>query len=234
MRSLLLAFCLLAPAVCSPSSPSESALRALAAHGIESAAEAAALGLDTADLRELGVENVADRIAILKQKSDNKGTAAATVAAGGGGGIGPVDTRQDFHFVASYVNTTRQWGKCINIIVKYRYPRGVYSDQSYIDYRQIRELALYYAEPTEKLPVETQWELVNMAFVKETFGRWNITGISSQIQVMSEWTAEINEPGNHGSTVTHGDMQPMEEPWVNNFLFDCTKYDGQQQTRVIV
>ena len=199
--------------------PSVGAMHVLNAYGIASHEEALALGLDSEDLRAMGIDRVEDRIAILKNNKD-KNTK-----------ITPQDTRQDFHFVASYINSTRQYGKCINIIVKYRYPRGVYSDQSYIDYRDVRTLALHYAQPTEELPVETQWELVNMAFVQETFSKWNITGISSQIQVMSSQVANLNEPGNHGSTVTHGDIQPLGEPWINNFLYDCTRFNGPHYQR---
>ena len=212
MRTFQSLFILAAACQAVSALPSESAQRALAAHGIGSAAEAAALGLDAADLRAIGVDDVGDRVEILKQKL-----------------ISSAQTRQDFHFVASYVNSTRQYGKCLQIVVNYRYPRGSYTDQSYIDYRDVRKLALHYAEPTDSMPIETQWELVNMAFVEATFAKWNITGISSQIQVMSSETPDIDEPGNHGSTVTHGDMEPLGEPWVNNFKYDCTKYSGPQQ-----
>ena len=48
----------------------------------------------------------------------------------------------------------------------------------------------------------------------------------SQIQVMSSVTDAVNEPGNHGSTLTRGESKPITEPWVNNFVYDCTKFNA--------
>ena len=64
---------------------------------------------------------------------------------------------------------------------------------------------------------------MNIAFVNETMRDYNITAMSSQFQVMSSMTPTIDEPGNHGSTVTVGDLAPVDEPWVNNFQYDCAK-----------
>lgn len=85
---------------------------------------------------------------------------------------------QDFAFVASYINSTRQYGKCLNFIVKYRY----IGDQ-YFDYKPLRETLMYYSEPTPELPMAVYWEIVNKAFVKNITSRYSLEGISSQIQV---------------------------------------------------
>lgn len=61
-----------------------------------------------------------------------------------------------------------------------------------------------------------------MRFVQESVARWNVTGLSSQFQVMESRVPEVWEPGNHGSTITTGDIEPVQEPWVNNFRYDCT------------
>ena len=114
LRKLLVALILSAAASASvplDALPSEGALQALAASGINSAAEAAALGLDSADLRELGVAEVNDRVAILRQRNEVVAAAASVAAAAAtsvGGVVTPEQTRQDFNFVASHVNTTRQ------------------------------------------------------------------------------------------------------------------------------
>ena len=129
----------------------------------------------------------------------------------------------DFTFVASYVNSSRQLGKCLNIIVNYRYP----SVNSYIDYIEMREMALWYAaEPTEELPWDSTWERINELFIYNVSNTFNISGISSQIQVMDHTSNPVLvEPGNHGTIMTLGDITPQTEPWVNNFLYDCTLYE---------
>ena len=130
----------------------------------------------------------------------------------------------DFTFVASYVNSSRQLGKCLNIIVNYRYP----SVDSYIDYIEMREMALWYAaEPTEELPWDSTWEKINESFIRNASNTFNISGITSQIQVMDHTSNPILvEPGNHGTIMTVGNMTPQQEPWINNFLFDCTIYEN--------
>ena len=63
-----------------------------------------------------------------------------------------------------------------------------------------------------------------MAFVQETFQ----SGISLALvpkSAMSSQVANLNEPGNHGSTVTHGDIQPLGEPG-SIIFYDCTKFNA--------
>lgn len=182
------------------------------------------LGLTSTDLHELGI-SVRDRIFLLRA-----GSTAATRAAKSGSGTTTDDDSlvlaQDFAFAATYINSTRQYGKCLHMIVKYRYPQAAIQDQSFPDYRDIYARALWYAQPSEELPMETKWELVNNYFVREIMASYNLAGLSSQIQVMdSQDNPSIFEPGNHGSTVTAGDLgqPPTAEGWVNTFQFDCTK-----------
>ena len=44
---------------------------------------------------------------------------------------------EDFIFSASYLNSTRQWGKCLHLVVKYRYKPG-----GYYDYKPMRQEAV--------------------------------------------------------------------------------------------
>jgi len=47
-----------------------------------------------------------------------------------------------------------------------------------------------------------KWEIVNQAFVADVMSSYNITGMSSVIQVKSQYNNPVLEPGNHGSVVT--------------------------------
>jgi hypothetical protein len=104
------------------------------------------------------------------------------------------------------------------------------TQQGYFDYRDIYALALTYAQPTLQLPMEAQWEVVNLVFVPDVMSKYpQIVAISSQIQVLSEINQYIAEPGNHGSTTSiipdehSATFAPLAEPWVNAFKYDCTK-----------
>jgi hypothetical protein len=164
--------------------------------------------LDAQDLRDLGLD-LSQRIALRISLSDT----------------------QDFTFVVSHFNSTRQWGKCLNIIVKYRYLPGTTANSTgggYLDYREMRKLALVLAQPTQDYPMNVQWEAVNHALVDEILLRYGsqITAVSSQMQVLHEMNLYIDEPGNHGSIVTVGDISPNNEPWINAFRYDCTQEPG--------
>lgn len=52
----------------------------------------------------------------------------------------------------------------------------------YIDYRPIYEEAMgYLTQPTEELPTDVQWEVINNAFVTWLLGAYNMTAASSQV-----------------------------------------------------
>ena len=142
----------------------------------------------------------------------------------------PSRTTQDFVFEVRHYMSSRQSGKCLNIIVKYRYIPGA-GNSTYIDYlARLRPIVLRYAEPTAALPEITYWELVNKAMVQEMMGTYaDITGISSQFQVMNDLGSKQVEPSNHGSIVTMGDptLAAVAEPLTNAFpasMDDCTKH----------
>jgi hypothetical protein len=173
------------------------ALDALRAYGVGSGADAAALGLSSADLVAMGVSDVADRVALLQatrardlQQQPAKSVVgtlfsgdatavpapAPTAPPAGGDDDEPLQLAQEFSFALTYVNSTRQWGKCLHQVVRYRYPSA-----ATFDYRPVFEQAKVYLEPSEDLPVNSQWELVNTAFVTWFMGAYNITSVSSQV-----------------------------------------------------
>ena len=126
----------------------------------------------------------------------------------------------DFEFTAAYVNSTRQWGKCLHILVKYRYR----ADQ-YLDYRPMREAAISLLKaPTAELPVDAKWEEVNRELVRGMVAQYSVAAIVSQVVVRHEQTKEISEPGTHGSIISAGDLSMPPSPFslVDSFKYDCT------------
>ena len=164
--------------------------------------------LDNQDLRELGL-TLPQRLSIKKLFA----------------------TAQDFTFVVSHFNSSRQWGKCLNIIVTYRYFPTASSNSTgggFLDYRRMRDYATTLAQPTEQFPLQVQWEVVNNELVRQIMNKYStqIISVSSQIQVLTESNIHIQEPGNHGSIVTKGAMPPLSQNWINAFRYDCTKTNG--------
>ena len=193
------------PSSASSADPFDTALDILNSHNLSLRD---VVHLDAFDLRSLGLD-LSQRIALRASFS----------------------SIQDFSFVVSHFNSTRQWGKCLNIIVKYRYLPGTRANSTgggYLDYREMRNLALILAQPTEAYPMEVQWEAINYALVHEIMLKYRsqITAVSSQIQVLTEMNVHIKEPGNHGSIVTLGNIAPSNEPWINAFRYDCTQEPG--------
>ena len=125
---------------------------------------------------------------------------------------------QEFVFTIANFYTQRQMGKLLNIAIKYRYPNNASASQ-YIEYvSAMRSVAMVYMEPTEALPLRTYWEAVNMAMVSNLTASFpNVLGFSSQILVQGDVQGSMYEPGDHGSLVTVGDVEPLNIlPYFNN------------------
>lgn len=176
--------------------------------------------LDGADLREMSVP-VHDRIALLRIKRRVALDATSSQQHVHNPGL----PAEDFVFVVKHVNSSRQSTKCLNIIVKYRYPVGV-NTSGYIDYKLLRSVVLEYAQPTPALPEMALWEDINKQLALKLMSKFKIDAVSTQIQVLNQVIGAIYEPGNHGSIVTFGDMAPLSEPWANAFAYDCTAQSG--------
>lgn len=139
----------------------------------------------------------------------------------------PVE-KVDFHFQILGIETPRQSNKTLNVFVRFRYRQNSshcpYSttDNLCIQYQQdIHSAILSIAnQPTPELPVDTEWERVNLAICRYIFNRWKslIVGVSTAIHVNGDGRSAAErgtmpyEPGAHGSTCTIGppDFSPVE------------------------
>ena len=168
--------------------------------------------LQSHDLAELGL-SLPQRLAWHAAVANGSGTAsiAGAIATGGDGrGLDMATAHQDFMFTIANYKTQRQMGKLLNVAIKYRYPDNV-SSSHYIEYvSAMRSVAMAYLEPTKALPVKTYWELVNMAIVSNlTLSFPSVVGFSSQILVQGDVNGSMYEPGDHGSLVTVGNIEPL-------------------------
>ena len=89
--------------------------------------------------------------------------------------------------------------------------KNIINNEKNLGVGKTKNKALQYLEPTKELPMNAQWEAVNMVYVQDMMKFYNISGISSQIQVQNRITNEIEEPGNHGSTITAGNALPQSQ-----------------------
>lgn len=132
---------------------------------------------------------------------------------------------QDFVFAISHFNSSRQYGKCLNLVMTYRYSPGSTNSSTFLDYRTLRTLALGYLQPSAGFPMEVQWEVINRALVHDIMQRQtkNLVALASVIQVLSQPNrGKVREPSNHGSVVSVGRMPTPSVDWVNAFKYDCT------------
>ena len=126
--------------------------------------------LQSNDLQELGL-TLPERLRLLRAvRKQRQATPIAGSCAPG------MPVCQDFIFQLANYNSTRQKGKTLNFIIKYRYPAGAGS-QAYIEYNNMRSVVLYYAEPTSDLPRDVYWELVNMALCKNLTAQFSLNAV---------------------------------------------------------
>ena len=112
-------------------------------------------------------------------------------------------------------------GVCVNFLVRYRYPQctGTTAPCPYINYLDVRDVVLRYAEPSAALPALTFWEVVNAALVRELASTFNVTGVASQLQVKQDRSGRVaaGMRGAYGSTAQAGEVSPPNEPMTGAF-----------------
>ena len=117
--------------------------------------------------------------------------------------------KQEFQFQVLDVKTPRQYGRTLNLVIRYRYREDVSSSQ-YPDYRIIRREALEFLRIRASEPANEYWEVLNGHLAQHLFDSFPLQGISSQIQVLPDPNPELDEPGWHSSIVTIGEVQAID------------------------
>jgi hypothetical protein len=123
--------------------------------------------------------------------------------------------KNNFQFQISNYHTERQGGQSLDLYVRYTIKDDVDYSQ-YPDYRELRNIALPYLEPSEKLPVNTFWEIIAAKIAEDLMPRYPIVGISVQILVYPNEKGSISEPGFHGPIYTIGDVIPFSQVVIPN------------------
>ena len=118
-------------------------------------------------------------------------------------------SKQEFQFQVLDVKTPRQYGRTLNLVIRYRYREDVSSSQ-YPDYRIIRREALEFLRIRASEPANEYWEVLNGHLAQHLFDSFPLQGISSQIQVLPDPNPELDEPGWHSSIVTIGEVQAID------------------------
>ena len=75
-----------------------------------------------------------------------------------------------------------------------------------------------YAEPSAALPAHTFWEVINRQLVLRLASSFNLSAVSSQIQVKHDHSGRVRVgSGPYGSVVTIGAIAPVDEPLTSAF-----------------
>lgn len=114
----------------------------------------------------------------------------------------------NFQFQIKDYHTQRQAGQTLDVNIRYAL-RDDMDSSKYPDYRELREKAMRYLEPTSDLPVNTYWELIAKAIGDDLMRSYQLAGISVQISVHTNENGTISEPGLHGPIYTIGDINPL-------------------------
>jgi hypothetical protein len=118
--------------------------------------------------------------------------------------------KNNFQFQIIGYHTQRQGGQILDLYIRYAMKDDVdYSN--YPDYRELREIAVKYLEPTNALPVNTFWEVIAAKLAEHLMSKYPISGISTQILVYPNESGVIYEPGFHGPIYTVGDVVPLAQ-----------------------
>lgn len=118
--------------------------------------------------------------------------------------------KNNFQFQISGYHTERQSGQTLDVYVRYAMKDDVdYS--KYPDYREPRKIVLSYLEPSEKLPINTYWEIIAAKIGEDLMSQYPMAGISVQLLVYPSESGTIFEPGFHGPIYTKGDVIPFSQ-----------------------
>lgn len=114
-----------------------------------------------------------------------------------------------FQFVIPKYHTSRQSGQTVDIYVRYAYKENL-PITKYPDYRLLRTKVLTYMEPSEELPMDIFWEIIATKMGKELMKNFPLSGVSIQLNVLDNQSADSYEPGDHGPTFTLGNIAPLD------------------------
>lgn len=118
-------------------------------------------------------------------------------------------SKNNFQFQVKKYHTQRQSGQTLDLNIRYALRDDVESSR-YPDYRELREKALQYLEPSDGLPTNIFWEIIAAEIGQKLMADYPLSGVSIQLIVYDnvEGTGSSYEPGDHGPIFTVGDVIP--------------------------
>lgn len=116
-----------------------------------------------------------------------------------------VDT---FYFQMDGLQTPRQGGAQVDLIVGLRYADGT-TPQQIPDYRPIAELAEGFLQPTEALPANISWESLLRTMVPAIMQAGPISGVSVVLRVHPRCDDKATTDLLRSAIYTMGDMDPI-------------------------
>lgn len=116
-----------------------------------------------------------------------------------------VDT---FYFQMTGLETARQGGATVDVIVALRYADGTPPEQI-PDYRPIADLAADYLEPSDALPARISWEALLRTMVPAVMKAGPMSGVSIALRVYPKCDEKPDTDLVRMAVYTEGDIDPV-------------------------
>jgi hypothetical protein len=139
----------------------------------------------------------------------------ALVALAGCTNARAVDT---FYFQMTGLETARQGGATVDVIVALRYADGTAIEQI-PDYRPIADLAADYLEPSEALPPQISWEALLRTMVPAVMKAGPMSGVSVALRIHPKCDGKPDTDLVRMAVYTEGDIDPV--PYTESTSVDC-------------
>lgn len=131
-----------------------------------------------------------------------------------------VDT---FYFQMNGLDTPRQGGATVDLIVGLRYADGTPVEQI-PDYRPIAEMAESYLEPSNALPAQISWEALLRAMVPSIMKAGPMSGVSIALRVYPTCDDKPDTDLVRSAIYTMGDIDPV--PYAESPDATCQTVEG--------
>lgn len=123
-------------------------------------------------------------------------------------GCGSSSSAEAFYFQMNGLQTDRQGGATVDVIVGLQYEENTPAGQI-PDYRPIAELAQEFLEPSPDLPAKITWEALLRGMVPRIMEAGPFSGVTVQLRVYPDCDGEETDLV-RSAIYTMGDIAPME------------------------
>ncbi|MFM8791120.1 MAG: hypothetical protein ACKOFX_01290, partial [Solirubrobacterales bacterium] len=138
-------------------------------------------------------------------------------------GCGGSQETTTFTFQMTGLQTPRQGGATVDVIVAMRYADGTPSNQI-PDYRPIAELVAEDLLPSDALPAQMSWEALGRAMAPEVMEAGPMSGVSIALRIHPKCDGKSTTDLVRMAVVTEGNIDPV--PYAESADVACQRVQG--------